>query len=68
MVTLVGAPGAGKTRLAKVVFEELRGSFSEGAVFVDLTTVQDPTLVPAAVATAIGVREGGDRYPPTAFR
>jgi predicted ATPase len=60
LVTLTGAPGIGKTRLALRVAEELAASFSDGVCFVALVDVTDPALVPQAVASALGVREQPD--------
>src|SRR5512142_1096468 len=37
LVTLVGAPGVGKTRLAIHTANELAGLFAHGAVFIDLS-------------------------------
>jgi len=61
LVTLVGPPGSGKTRLAMAVAERLSSSFRHGAVFVDLVPVSDATLVPSAIAMALGIRDMGDR-------
>jgi len=62
LVTLTGAGGSGKTRLALQVAGELLGGFQHGAFFVDLTSVKDPALVPLTVAQALGlgVDPGGD--------
>jgi predicted ATPase/class 3 adenylate cyclase len=57
LVTLSGVAGAGKTRLALEAAEALRGEFSDGVWFVQLSTVTDPGLVVAAAADALGVRE-----------
>ena len=51
LVTLTGPGGIGKSRLAVAV----AGQFG-GAVFVDLSSVLQPSLVPSALATALGLR------------
>src|SRR5215216_2927000 len=61
LVTLVGPGGVGKTRLALRVIEEIAGRFADGAVFVPLAAVTDPELVPAAIASELGILEAGDR-------
>src|SRR5207237_6252820 len=62
LVSLVGPPGAGKTRLAIMVASHVSGAFADGVIFVDLSVERDPALVPAAVATALGLREAmGER-------
>lgn len=65
LVTLAGAGGIGKTRLALQVAAEMKDRFPEGAVFVELAAVSDPRLVPVSLATALGmeherVDDGGD--------
>jgi len=60
LLTLVGAPGIGKTRLALAVAATLDGRLAHGASFVSLVTVADPADVPAAVAGGLGVRPAGD--------
>ena len=61
LITLTGAPGIGKTRLAVEVASQLAEHFADGTFFVGLSTVADPDLVPAAIAQAVGVREGGNQ-------
>jgi predicted ATPase len=61
LVTLVGAGGTGKTRLALCVAEQLRNRFEAGVCFVDLTGVRDPTLVMPTVAGAMGVHQSNTR-------
>jgi non-specific serine/threonine protein kinase len=61
LLTLVGAPGVGKTRLALQVAAELHGRFADGAWLVELAGLAEPELVPLAVATALGVPEQGSR-------
>jgi predicted ATPase/DNA-binding CsgD family transcriptional regulator/transcriptional regulator with XRE-family HTH domain len=57
LVTVTGPGGAGKTRLAGQVAEQVAGRFADGAWLVELAPVRDPVLVPAVVAAALGVRE-----------
>lgn len=59
LVTLTGAGGSGKTRLGLQVAAELAGSFAAGAAFVSLASINDPRLVPAAIARVLGLREAG---------
>jgi len=56
LVTVVGAGGAGKTRLAVEVAGELVESYPDGVWFVDLSAVSDPSLVEVSVAASIGLR------------
>jgi predicted ATPase/class 3 adenylate cyclase len=62
LVSLTGAGGTGKTRLALKAAEELRDSLPDGAFFVDLSALRDPALVPLAITRALrlGVDPGGD--------
>lgn len=57
MLTLTGSGGCGKTRLAVVAAEGLAGGFDDGVRMVELAALADPSLVPRAVALALGVRE-----------
>ena len=53
LVTLVGAGGIGKTRLALQAAVEQVESFSHGAYFVSLASQSSPEMVPSAIATAV---------------
>ncbi|HKP89614.1 MAG TPA: AAA family ATPase, partial [Thermoleophilaceae bacterium] len=56
LVTLTGAGGCGKTRLAVQAAASAIGRFDEGTWVVELAAVSDPELVGQAVADALGVR------------
>jgi predicted ATPase/class 3 adenylate cyclase/DNA-binding CsgD family transcriptional regulator len=55
LLTLTGAGGAGKTRLAIEVAGQLTGEFSDGVWYVDLAPITDPELVPLTVARELGL-------------
>ncbi len=57
LLTLIGAGGCGKTRLSLQVAADLLEDYPEGVWLVELAALTDPTLVPQAVASALGVRE-----------
>jgi predicted ATPase/DNA-binding CsgD family transcriptional regulator len=57
LLTLTGAAGVGKTRLAIALAAGLHGVFPDGVVLVELAPLSEPSLVAQAVASAIGVRE-----------
>lgn len=57
LVTLVGAGGVGKTRLALAVAQELRDHFSNGVWWVDLAPLSNDALILQSIASALGVRE-----------
>jgi predicted ATPase/class 3 adenylate cyclase len=61
MVTLVGAGGAGKTRLALQAGAELVDEFEDGAWLVPLAPLTNSQLVPQSVAAALKVRERPDQ-------
>ena len=61
LLTLTGAGGTGKTRLALQVAARLLDSFESGAFFVSLAPLADPELVPSVIAHVLGVQETGGR-------
>jgi len=50
LVTLTGAGGIGKTRLAVESAAQLIAGFTDGACYVDLAPITDPLVVPVTVA------------------
>ena len=56
LVTLTGAGGAGKTRLALQVAAGLAEGAGDGPWFADLASLGDPELVAVTVADVLGVR------------
>jgi predicted ATPase/DNA-binding CsgD family transcriptional regulator len=55
LITLVGAGGCGKTRLALRAAADLGRQYPDGVYWVELAQLADPALVPQAVASAVGV-------------
>ena len=61
LVTLVGAPGVGKTSLSLQVGADLFARFPDGARFVELAPLYRPELVGEAVAAVFGLPVQGER-------
>jgi predicted ATPase/DNA-binding CsgD family transcriptional regulator len=57
LVTLTGAGGCGKTRLALEAAARARAAYPDGVWLVELAPLADPAHVPQAVAGALGVQE-----------
>src|SRR2546430_1510533 len=61
LLTLTGAGGSGKTRLALEVAGRLGSHYPDGVAWVELAPLSNPELVPHHVADALGVRRDGIR-------
>ena len=65
LLTLTGAGGSGKTRLALEVARDLVEAYPEGVWLVELAPLSEEALVPKAVAEALGVSERPRSRSPT---
>src|SRR5437899_13099816 len=61
LLTLTGAGGSGKTRLALEVASRVGAQYADGVAWVELAPLSNPELVPHHVADALGVRRDGIR-------
>ena len=61
LLTLTGAGGSGKTRLALEVAGRVGPGYPDGVSWVELAPLSNPELVPHHVADALGVRRDGIR-------
>jgi predicted ATPase/class 3 adenylate cyclase len=61
LVTLQGVGGIGKTRLSLQVASQVMGGYPDGVWLIELASLTDARLVPEAVASVLGLREGAGR-------
>ncbi len=61
LVTITGPGGVGKTRLALQVGHELMDAFKDGAYFISLSPISDPTLIIPTITQVLGVSESPNR-------
>ena len=61
MLTLTGAGGVGKTRLAARAAALAAEGFADGVLFVPLESTTDASLVPSAIALHLGLSDVGER-------
>jgi non-specific serine/threonine protein kinase len=57
LLTLVGLGGTGKTRLAAALAAKLAGQFADGAWWIDLAPLGEPSQLAQSVAAALGLRD-----------
>jgi len=67
LVTITGAGGSGKTRLALQVAAELADAYPDGVFFAALAPISDPALVRSTVAQSTDVRQVEDLGHASAF-
>lgn len=69
LLTLIGAGGCGKTRLALQIAREMvvadahdhsKSTFPDGIWFIDLAPVSDPSLIPQVICSVFGLRQVSD--------
>ena len=60
LLSLVGAGGTGKTRVALALAANCHGLFADGIAFVELAPLTAPELVMPTIAQALGVAESQD--------
>jgi predicted ATPase/DNA-binding SARP family transcriptional activator len=60
LVTLTGAGGSGKTRLALEISRSLLGRFKDGVWWVELDQISDPGLLDDTIAVALGLIGTGE--------
>src|SRR5574339_278436 len=63
LVTLIGAPGIGKTRLSIASARESLAEFSDGVFFVALAPLDQPSLIPSAILQVLGYIEKNNLSP-----
>lgn len=61
LVTLIGAGGCGKTRLAIQSAKIVNSAFTDGVWWLDLTPLHEPGLVPQLVAQTLDLRQPPDQ-------
>ncbi len=61
LLTLIGAGGTGKTRIALQTGADVIDDFANGVWFVDLAPLMEPELLPQTLAEVLGVKEDPKR-------
>jgi predicted ATPase/transcriptional regulator with XRE-family HTH domain len=63
LLSLVGPPGVGKTRLGLQVATDIRDFFKDGVYFVPLGSISDSNLVIPAISNKVDLKDLGTRSP-----
>jgi non-specific serine/threonine protein kinase len=61
LLTLTGAGGCGKTRLALELARKMIDRFPDGVFLAELAPMENPDFIPGAVAAALGVKDQPNR-------
>jgi predicted ATPase/class 3 adenylate cyclase/DNA-binding XRE family transcriptional regulator len=61
LITLTGAGGTGKTRLAIEVTRKIGNRYPDGVWLVDLALLPEPTLIWQSIASVLGIRDEANR-------
>ena len=67
LVTITGAGGCGKTRLALRAATDVLARYPDGVWFVELASLADPALLPKTVTKALGIDDAPDAPPAQAL-
>ncbi len=63
LLTLLGPPGVGKTRLGLAVAAQLQNLFADGAHFIALAALSDAELLASGLLTGLGLTENNSKPP-----
>jgi len=61
LITLTGAGGCGKTRLAREIASTLIEEYKDGVWFVNLSPIADPDFVAKTIAEVLSIKEEPDK-------